>query len=192
MAAAVRPACLRYHCLTLTLTVILTLTLTLTRARTRARARARTRTRTPNPNPNPNPYLHPSPSPNPSPNPNPTQAERSKAAKQAKAAGGAGGGDSARREAINTALRSAGGRLVVADVAATRGLHFDAVSRVYVLGLPANADTYLHLAGRTGRWPRPERDEGEATVVTIATEAELRTLRGWSNMLGGVDFTPIE
>ena len=80
----------------------------------------------------------------------------------------------------------------LADVAATRGLHFDAVSRVYVLGLPANADTYLHLAGRTGRWPRPERDEGEATVVTIATEAELRTLRGWSNMLGGVDFTPIE
>ena len=66
------------------------------------------------------------------------------------------------------------------------------VSRVYVLGLPANADTYLHLAGRTGRWPRPEREEGEATVVTIATEAELRTLRGWSNMLGGVNFTPIE
>ena len=81
---------------------------------------------------------------------------------------------------------------MVADVAATRGLHFDAVSRVYVLGLPANADTYLHLAGRTGRWPRPERDEGEATVVTFATEAELRTLRGWSNMLGGVNFTPIE
>ena len=148
----------------------------------------------PSPNPNPNPYLHLSPSPNrsPNPNPNPNQAERSKAAKQAKAAGGAGGGDSARREAINAALRSAGGRLVVADVAATRGLHFDAVSRVYVLGLPANADTYLHLAGRTGRWPRPERDEGEATVVTIATEAELRTLRGWSNMLGGVNFTPIE
>tara|TARA_B100000795_G_scaffold238448_1_gene199581 strand:+ start:439 stop:684 length:246 start_codon:yes stop_codon:yes gene_type:complete len=81
---------------------------------------------------------------------------------------------------------------VVADVAATRGLHFDAVSRVYVLGLPANADTYLHLAGRTGRWPRPSREDGEATVVTIATEAELRTLRSWSNMLGGAKFTPIE
>ena len=66
------------------------------------------------------------------------------------------------------------------------------VSRVYVLGLPANADTYLHLAGRTGRWPRPSREDGEATVVTIATEAELRTLRSWSNMLGGAKFTPIE
>ena len=66
------------------------------------------------------------------------------------------------------------------------------VSRVYVLGLPANADTYLHLAGRTGRWPRPSREDGEATVVTIATEAELRTLRSWSNMLGGAKFTPID
>ena len=36
------------------------------------------------------------------------------------------------------------------------------------------------------------REDGEATVVTIATEAELRTLRSWSNMLGGAKFTPIE
>ena len=46
------------------------------------------------------------------------------------------------------------GRLLVADAAATRGLHLDGVQDVYVLGLPANSDTYLHLAGRAGRWPR--------------------------------------
>ena len=66
------------------------------------------------------------------------------------------------------------------------------VSRVYILGLPANADTYLHLAGRTGRWPRPSLEDGEATVVTIATQAELRTLSSWSNGLGGAQFVPIE
>ena len=58
------------------------------------------------------------------------QAERAKAAKQAKAAGGGGDseGDSVRRAAINSALRSGASQLLVADVAATRGLHFDAVS----------------------------------------------------------------
>jgi superfamily II DNA/RNA helicase len=77
--------------------------------------------------------------------------------------------------------------LLVADAAATRGLHLDNVGTVIVLGLPANADTYLHLAGRTGRWPRTEAP-GSAVAVTIATEPELRTLRGWSAGLGGVDF----
>ena len=58
-----------------------------------------------------------------------------------------------------------------------------------MLGLAANADTYLHLAGRTGRWPRSQ-EPGAAVAVTVATGAELRTLRGWSNGLGGVSFEP--
>ena len=116
---------------------------------------------------------------------------------RAAAAGGAGGAReaaTARRAELNAAMRSGAGRkLLVADAAATRGLHLDGVSRVYVLGLPANADTYLHLAGRTGRWPRPPTEEaGAARVVTIASEAELRTLRGWSNGLGGVSFESLE
>jgi superfamily II DNA/RNA helicase len=121
------------------------------------------------------------------------QAEKARA-KRAFAAAGDGGGageEGARRARLNAALRGGAPALLVADAAATRGLHFDAVGRVYILGLPANADTYLHLAGRTGRWPRPSRDEGDATVVTIATEDELRTLRGWSNGLGGVEFSSV-
>ncbi len=93
-----------------------------------------------------------------------------------------------RRAALNRELGGSGaGRLLVADAAATRGLHLNGVATVIVLGLPANADTYLHLAGRTGRWPRAEAP-GSAVAVTIATEPELRTLRGWAAGLGGVDF----
>ena len=101
-------------------------------------------------------------------------------------------GDAAeRRAALNAATREGPGALLVADVAATRGLHLDGVSTVIVLGLPANADTYLHLAGRTARWPRPQAP-GEAVAVTVLSSAELRTLRGWSNGLGGVRFAPFE
>ena len=41
------------------------------------------------------------------------------------------------------ALKAGEETIVVADAAATRGLHLDAVSTVIILGLPANADTYL-------------------------------------------------
>jgi hypothetical protein len=111
------------------------------------------------------------------------------AASRATAGGGAIDGLAAtrRRAELNSELRGGTRRLLVADAAATRGLHLDNVGTVIVLGLPANADTYLHLAGRTGRWPRTEAP-GSAVAVTIATEPELRTLRGWSAGLGGVDF----
>jgi superfamily II DNA/RNA helicase len=78
-------------------------------------------------------------------------------------------------------------RLVVIDQAKARGLHLDSVAAVFVLGGAANADTYLHLAGRTGRWPRVE-----GTVVTIAPDAELRRLASWGNELGGVTFSKLE
>ena len=60
-----------------------------------------------------------------------------------------------------------------------------------MLGLPANADTYLHLAGRTGRGAAPTA-EGDAVVVTLATEPELRTLRGWaSGLRSALTLTPM-
>jgi len=34
-----------------------------------------------------------------------------------------------------------------------RGIHFDAVEVVFIMGMPSNPSTYLHLAGRTGRQP---------------------------------------
>ena len=92
-------------------------------------------------------------------------------------------------------------KLVVTDQARVRGLHLDDVSTVFVLGGAANADTYLHLAGRTGRMrPRTER-AGEGTVsaavdsrdllsacVTIAPPTEVKRVRAWAAELGGVEF----
>ena len=65
---------------------------------------------------------------------------------------------------------------------------------VVVLGLAANADTYLHLAGRTGRWQPGGRvaAPGSAVAVTVATGRELQTLRGWANGLGGLRFEAFE
>ena len=84
-------------------------------------------------------------------------------------------------------------RLIVADAAATRGLHLDGVSTVIVLGLAANADQYLHLAGRTGRWSDGGRppEPGSAVVVTAATSSELQKLRGWCKSVG-VKSKPFE
>lgn len=70
-------------------------------------------------------------------------------------------------------------KLVVTDQAMTRGLHLDGIRYCFILGAPANMDTYLHLAGRTGRWPRVE-----GTVVTIAPHADIKKLRSWSTELG--------
>jgi hypothetical protein len=47
-------------------------------------------------------------------------------------------------------------RVVVTDQEKARGLHVPQVATVFVLGAAANSDTYLHLAGRTGRWPQRE------------------------------------
>jgi hypothetical protein len=79
-------------------------------------------------------------------------------------------------------------KLVVTDQFRTRGLHLDDVEVVFILGSAANADTYLHLAGRTARWPRVEG----GAVVTIAPEKELRKLRSWSAELGGVEFNKLD
>ena len=101
---------------------------------------------------------------------------------------------SARRAALNAALSSGEHKLIVADAAATRGLHLDGVSTVIVLGLAANADTYLHLAGRTGRWSADGRSNtpGSSVAVTVGTQRELQTLRGWSNGLGGLKFSSMD
>ena len=64
-----------------------------------------------------------------------------------------------------------------------RGLHFDAVDAVFIVGMPDSPATYLHLAGRTGRQPVLE-----GTVVTICPGASHEQLLGWSNRLGGIDI----
>ena len=56
--------------------------------------------------------------------------------------------------------------LVATDVAA-RGLDFSAVSHVFIFELSHDPDTYLHRAGRTGRF------EKQGTVVSLVTPREL-------------------
>lgn len=57
--------------------------------------------------------------------------------------------------------------LVATEVAA-RGLDFSNVSHVFIYELSFDADTYLHQAGRTGRF------EKEGTVISLVTPRELK------------------
>ncbi len=54
------------------------------------------------------------------------------------------------RNAAVRRFRQEGGVLVTTDLAA-RGMHFDAIVRVYSLGVPPTPEFYMHRAGRTGR-----------------------------------------
>ncbi|KOO28249.1 ATP-dependent RNA helicase [Chrysochromulina tobinii] len=63
-----------------------------------------------------------------------------------------------------------------------RGLHFEAVETVFILGMPDSPATYLHLAGRTGRQGR------KGSVVTVCPGAAFEQLLSWSQRLGGIRF----
>ena len=67
-----------------------------------------------------------------------------------------------------------------------RGLHFDAVDAVFIVGMPDSPATYLHLAGRTGRQPVLE-----GTVVTICPGQSHEQLLGWRNRLGSIAIDPL-
>lgn len=77
--------------------------------------------------------------------------------------------------------------LVVTFEDMARGLHFDGVETVYILGLPDSPATYLHLAGRTGRQPVLS-----GTVVTLCPGNSHQQLTSWAQRLGGVEFERIE
>jgi superfamily II DNA/RNA helicase len=77
--------------------------------------------------------------------------------------------------------------LVVTFEDMARGLHFDGVEVVYILGLPDSPATYLHLAGRTGRQPVLN-----GTVLTICSGNAHTQLCGWASRLGeGVVFEEV-
>jgi superfamily II DNA/RNA helicase len=58
--------------------------------------------------------------------------------------------------------------MLVSTVATTRGLDLPELTHVFILGIPRGrrADTYLHIAGRVGRFGR------EGKVITIVEERE--------------------
>jgi superfamily II DNA/RNA helicase len=69
-----------------------------------------------------------------------------------------------------------------------RGLHFDNVDTVFVVGRPASAASYLHLAGRVGR--SSTSDDGgvvirPGTVVSLCTKGSAIELNKWTKQVGG-------
>ena len=65
-----------------------------------------------------------------------------------------------------------------------RGLHFDGIETVYVVGLPQKVKNYLHLAGRVGRL-----GQKAGKVVSILPKAGQKVLRAWQSKIGpGVRF----
>lgn len=74
-----------------------------------------------------------------------------------------------------------------------RGLHFDAVDAVFVLGRPSSAASYLHLAGRVGRSSTSDSQEGgvvinPGTVVSLCTKGAATELEKWTKQIGGTDL----
>ena len=74
-----------------------------------------------------------------------------------------------------------------------RGLHFDGVDVIFVVGRPTSAASYLHLAGRVGRAiPKDDSDEESndvecrpGTVVSFCSKGRVKELEKWTNQVGG-------
>lgn len=67
-----------------------------------------------------------------------------------------------------------------------RGLHFDGVETVYILGLPRKPEIYLHLAGRVGRL-----GQRAGKVVSVLPKRGSKVLDAWSSQIGpGVRVGP--
>jgi superfamily II DNA/RNA helicase len=78
--------------------------------------------------------------------------------------------------------------MLVSTTATTRRLDLPELTRVFMLGLPKDcrADTYLHIAGRVGRFGRPGK------VITVVDKREEkrkkdRTL-AWIIIIDGVIY----
>lgn len=64
----------------------------------------------------------------------------------------------------------------------------DAVDAVFVVGRPASAASYLHLAGRVGRFSA-DAEGGvtirPGTVVSLCTKGGAKELEKWTKQIGG-------
>lgn len=74
-----------------------------------------------------------------------------------------------------------------------RGLHFDDVDYVFVVGRPSSAASYLHLAGRVGRAIPAARDDSggygkvnvrPGTIVSFCSMGRVRELHKWTSQVG--------
>ena len=74
-----------------------------------------------------------------------------------------------------------------------RGLHFDGVDTVFVVGRPTSAASYLHLAGRVGR-AKPVVGKVEdgmggfeitpGTIVSFCSKGQVAELEKWTSQVG--------
>uniref|UniRef100_A0A7S4N898 ATP-dependent RNA helicase n=1 Tax=Odontella aurita TaxID=265563 RepID=A0A7S4N898_9STRA len=72
-----------------------------------------------------------------------------------------------------------------------RGLHFDDVDAVFVVGRPSSAAAYLHLAGRVGRSSADESGNvvvRPGTVVSVCTKGSAGELEKWTKQIGGTEL----
>ena len=80
-----------------------------------------------------------------------------------------------------------------------RGLHFDGVDIVFVVGRPTSAMSYLHLAGRIGRAKGSSTSTisaGEVeiqpgTIVSFCSKGRLKELEKWTNQVGATQLQEI-
>lgn len=68
-----------------------------------------------------------------------------------------------------------------------RGLHLEDIDTVFVVGRPSSAASYLHLAGRVGRYSssggiRPGH------VISFCTKGSATELTKWTKQVGGTDL----
>jgi len=85
------------------------------------------------------------------------------------------------------------GAFLVTFEGSARGLHIDDVDTVFVVGRPASAASYLHLAGRVGRASAaPDGGGGvvirPGTVVSLCTKGSATELKKWTKQIGGTDL----
>jgi len=96
------------------------------------------------------------------------------------------------KEQINDG--GAGSRFLVTFEGSARGLHLEEVDAVFVVGRPASAASYLHLAGRVGR-SCPSTGGGveirPGTVVSLCTKGSATELEKWTKQVGGTDLEEI-
>ena len=75
-----------------------------------------------------------------------------------------------------------------------RGLHFDDVDIVFVVGRPTSAMSYLHLAGRIGRAMSSDDAKVETrpgTIVSFCSKGRLTEMQKWTNQVGATKLEEI-
>ncbi len=81
-------------------------------------------------------------------------------------------------------------QLLVTFEGSARGLHFDGVDVVFVVGRPTSAASYLHLAGRVGRSMANDGTKSEVevrpgTIISFCSKGRVTELEKWTNQIGG-------